>query len=904
MNADARLGNWSRREFSGLAVLAAARPTTAPAGAGAAVETAFSPGDGRWNIEWPGRLSQHDLVYLSPPEDPVLGLPIGNGDLGGLLWTTDRGLVLALNKCDTWDDNEPRPFGSWRPAEEENHTSLRHCGRLVIDFGCPLFDLLYQQDFEARLELASATASFRATTPFAEVAASAYASAAHSVLALRCEMRAAEAYPVRLELERWGSRTFAHWYSQVLREPRRGLDGTRADVERNRIVIRQKLRTLSFVVAAELVAEGKASTARRLHSRAAAYELAPSAKTAFTLYLTAVTSENDPDPAAAAHRILDRAMADGEPAIRRRQQADWKRFWSASMVDLPEKHLENIWHLTQYFANSSSRGAYPPHFCNGLWGWNRDFVPWNYYFHWNLQWYAWPLAAANHAELATPYFRLRAGQLPLAVEFASRKRHKPGAFYTDICDRRGYNDLGADQMRNHTPGLQIALDFWRHYLFTGDERFLRESAWPVIREVARFTAACLVEGPDGLYHVSGTSAYEGSPPFEDTITDLAMIRALLPVAVRLGVKVGHNAAELEQWQARLDRLAQFHLVELEESEHQAGSDGPVHRAGLRPGTPLASRKVFAVGRNEKGEWVRNRYAGQAEMPYYGFPDPEIAPVFPAGLIGLAQRDTELFRAAVTQLRLHPPAAPGSGEICMGWCPYLIALARLGLAEELAAEIVNVVSTWQFYPQGFGHYGPYPVYKADREERWRVNQVRDAATVAPGRPPVVFGLPTWPFRHFDNEAMPIVACAINEMLLQSYDESLRICPAVPGAWDVRFDLAVAGGFRVSAERRNGRILFVSIESRLGGPCRLVHPWPAESAACVDVSAGSSPGAIVLAEDRTGPDRVLRWETAAGHRYLLAPAQSALESWKVVGVSPERRTAPRRLKQAVLGRDRLY
>lgn len=424
----------------------------------------------------------------------------------------------------------------------------------------------------------------------------------------------------------------------------------------------------------------------------------------------------------------------------------------------------------------------------------------------------------------------------------------------------------------------------------------------MIREVARFSAACLVEGPDGLYHVSGTSGYEGSPPFEDTITDLAMIRALFPVAVRVGGKLGHDAAELAQWQARLDRLAQFHLVALEESEHQAGSDGPAHRAGLSPGKPLASRKVFAVGRNEKGEWVRQRYAGRAEMPYYGFPDPEIAPVFPAGLIGLAQCDTELFRAAVTQLRLHPPAAPGVA--CMGWCPYPIALARLGMAEELAAEMLNVVSTWQFYPQGFGADGPHEVQKAASEQRWRVNQVRDAATVAPGSQPAVFGFPSWPFRHFDNEAMPIVACAINEMLLQSYDGSLRICPSVPGAWDVRFDLAAAGGFRVSAERRGGRILFVAIESRLGGPCRLVHPWPAESAACVDVTAGSSPGAVALAEEQAGADRILRWETETGRRYLLAPAQTALENWKVVGVKPERRTAPRRLKQAVLGRERLY
>ena len=181
--------------------------------------SSYSPREGKWQIDWPGRLSQHDVVYLSPPEDPSLGLPIGNGDLGALLWTTDSKLVLAINKCDTWDDNQPGDFSNWSREEEEAYTTLRHGGRLVIDFGCPVFDLLYQQDFQARLELASAQASLRAATPFAKVAVSSYVSAGDQVLVVRGETSGAEAYPRQIELERWGSRTFGHWYSSVVRDP-------------------------------------------------------------------------------------------------------------------------------------------------------------------------------------------------------------------------------------------------------------------------------------------------------------------------------------------------------------------------------------------------------------------------------------------------------------------------------------------------------------------------------------------------------------------------------------------------------------------------------------------------------------------------------------------------------------
>jgi len=170
---------WNRREFSKLAALQLGMASLPSAMGQAAnrvepsdrppaiepLDSPYSPHTGQWEIAWPERLAQHDVVYLSPPEDPTLGLPIGNGDLGALVWTTDRELVLAVNKCDTWDDDKAGSFQNWGRTEEENYTTLRHCGRLVIDWGCPAFDLLYQQDFQGRLELAPAVASPFAPPP-------------------------------------------------------------------------------------------------------------------------------------------------------------------------------------------------------------------------------------------------------------------------------------------------------------------------------------------------------------------------------------------------------------------------------------------------------------------------------------------------------------------------------------------------------------------------------------------------------------------------------------------------------------------------------------------------------------------------------------------------------------------
>jgi hypothetical protein len=60
-----------------------------------------------------------------------------------------------------------------------------------------------------------------------------------------------------------------------------------------------------------------------------------------------------------------------------------------------------------------------------------------------------------------------------------------------------------------------------------------------------------------------------------------------------------------------------------------------------------------------------------------------------------------------------------------------------------------------------------------------------------------------------------------MLLQSWGDTLRIFPAVPGAWkEASFqDLRAQGAFLVSAARREGRTSHVRVTSLAGEPVTL-------------------------------------------------------------------------------------
>jgi hypothetical protein len=75
-----------------------------------------------------------------------------------------------------------------------------------------------------------------------------------------------------------------------------------------------------------------------------------------------------------------------------------------------------------------------------------------------------------------------------------------------------------------------------------------------------------------------------------------------------------------------------------------------------------------------------------------------------------------------------------------------------------------------------------------------------------------------------EATVAAANSIIELLLQSWGDTIRVFPAVPGDWQALSfaDLRAQGGFLVSAERVDGRTAWVRIESLAGEPCRLRVP----------------------------------------------------------------------------------
>lgn len=76
-----------------------------------------------------------------------------------------------------------------------------------------------------------------------------------------------------------------------------------------------------------------------------------------------------------------------------------------------------------------------------------------------------------------------------------------------------------------------------------------------------------------------------------------------------------------------------------------------------------------------------------------------------------------------------------------------------------------------------------------------------------------------------ETLAAVPFTINEMLMQSFEGTLRIFPCWPRSRDASFHhLRANGAFLVSSSIKDGKIQDVELFSEQGRPCRMENPWP--------------------------------------------------------------------------------
>jgi alpha-L-fucosidase 2 len=797
-------------------------------------------GDQQSQPHFEALLAQHDVAYLSPATRGVEGLPVGDGSTTALVWMPPEGITLTINMSSLWDD-QPSDFPAnwiWSPAWEGKATALVGGATLTVRNGTPLMDRMYLNDFHADLDLYDGQVNINSESSLGNVKACAWGSSELGVLVLNYDETTP--YPVsrEIELSHWGSRRFFHWYSQYVREATgTGLEGTCAGADQDHIWIEQKLRQISFAVVARFVGSPFRTQVKNPHTSAITTEAAPNMRG--QIYIAVVTSEEASSPLESARQKVERAVRQGYDALRNRHLQRWSEFWAASYIYVPEEYLENLYYITLYQLAVSSQGRYPPLFCGGLWTPNHDVRRWGHYYHWNEQQQYWPVHAANHPELAVPYNRYRSQMLKQAEVDAQLVHQKRGAWYADVANRRG-EQARAGVIYNLTPGTQIAMDLWRHYQYTLDLEFLEAQAYPVMKACAEFYLEYLEKDSEGVYHVPKSSGYESAILQRDSITDLSSIRQSFPACIRASEILGVDEEMRTRWHDVLNHLVEF-------STYGPGMD---LRGKQIPRVFSSGISLVDFTTTKASDGVEGVVIKKGERLYGMSFECELAPVFPSGVIGLAQRGTEMFDIAVnTVLDVGP-------EGFRFFLSPAIQAARLGLGNYALKVIESISQDAQVLPQGFfteGSVLDQPIYSTNR---WTVNtpciirngkRTKEHAQLLSGW----FDMPSL-------EGGGELMTTLNEMLLQSHDGIIRVFPSLPEAWqDASFKLRAVGAFVVTATRKSGEVQPLLVESLKGGPCNLENPWPQKQVSVRELSSGrleavKAEEGFVVFESKAGSD----------------------------------------------------
>ncbi|MEN8661020.1 MAG: glycoside hydrolase family 95 protein [Lentimonas sp.] len=153
----------------------------------------------------------------------------------------------------------------------------------------------------------------------------------------------------------------------------------------------------------------------------------------------------------------------------------------------------------RYLMMGSSRQGYLPANLQGKWCQNYK-APWSsdYHLNINFQMNYWPTQVSNLSECHLPYFDYIESLVPYGTNTAKQHYGADGWVVHHLSDIFG-KTTPADGVHGVWPmgAAWIVRDFMEYYNFTGDQTFLKERAYPIMKSAAEFILDFLIEAPEG-----------------------------------------------------------------------------------------------------------------------------------------------------------------------------------------------------------------------------------------------------------------------------------------------------------------------------------------------------------------------------------------------------------------------
>ncbi|MDQ3164230.1 MAG: glycoside hydrolase family 95 protein, partial [Actinomycetota bacterium] len=454
--------------------------------------------------------------------------------------------------------------------------------------------------------------------------------------------------------------------------------------------------------------------------------------------------------------------------------------------------LERQFQFGRYLLLGSSRPGTLPSNLQGIWtdsyqpAWDSKFT-----ININLQMNYWPAEVANLAECHEPLFDLLDRLRVTGAETAAR-HYGCGGFVA-----HHNTDAWADTapLDNVYCGLWpagaawLALHLWERYAFAPDEDFLRERAYPVLRDAARFVLDFLVED-----QASGRLLFGPSLSPEAQYVG--------PGGIRSGLCMS-PAGDTQIVVALFDRCRRALAILGGDDDFDAELAAALQR--------LPEQRIG--GKGQLQEWLDDHTEWEAGHRHVShlfavYPDAQISPRHTPELAAAARRSLEL--------RIEEASDRSIGGWSVAWLALL--WARFGEGSLALVQLENIL------------------------RRSSSDSLLDLSPPGGTNPLTVFQI--------DGNLGAVAALC--ELLVQSHD-GIELLPALPDEWPTGSvsGLRLRGGFEVDLDWRGGQLTHARIRSIAGGACRVRNGTPlAVSRDGTAVSADEVDGELVFGTEPGG------------------------------------------------------
>lgn len=511
--------------------------------------------------------AQAPIYYKQPARNWNEALPVGNGRLGVMTFGRVNEELLQLNEETLWSggpvEKNPNPdaikhLPAVREAlnREEYETASKELQKiqgLYTEAYQPLGDLLIKQPFDAQpsayfrdLDLQNATAHTQFTIEGVTYSRELFVSAPDQVIVLRLtasqkgklNFSASTKSPHPLlkqitgknELSMRGKApahadpNYVNYNAKpVYYEDPSGCKGMRFDW-------RVKVQTTDGKVTAD--------TSGLSISNATEAILLITAATSFNGFDKCPDSQGR-DEKALVESYLKKASAKSIELIRKAHIADYQKYFnrvkltlgqSGEAAFLPmdsrlvryaqmgnDQQLEALYFdFGRYLLISSSRPGGIPANLQGIWN-PMTRPPWssNYTTNINAQMNYWPAEAANLSELHTTFTDWIAGAAATGRETAKNFYGMSGWTVHHNSDIWGASNPVGDKGKGSPSwanwamgGAWLSQHLWEHYVYSGNEAYLKNYAYPLMRDAAQFCLDWLVKDANGKWITSPSTSPE------------------------------------------------------------------------------------------------------------------------------------------------------------------------------------------------------------------------------------------------------------------------------------------------------------------------------------------------------------------------------------------------------------